>query len=60
MKLDEIGIWSEIKLEIIKDYASAYTRNLSAQSWCRGYVYIDAFAGAGWHERKETGEFVSS
>jgi len=23
MKLDKIGIWSEIKLEIIKDYASA-------------------------------------
>ncbi len=27
MKLDKIGIWSEIKLEIIKDYVSAYTKN---------------------------------
>ncbi len=32
MKLDQIGIWSEIKLEIIKDYVSAYTRIMSNQS----------------------------
>jgi hypothetical protein len=25
MKLDQIGYWSEIKLEIIKKYAGAYT-----------------------------------
>lgn len=58
MKLDEIGIWSEIKLDIIKDYASAYTKIMSNQDWCKGYVYIDAFAGAGGHIRKTTGEFI--
>ena len=58
MKLDEIGIWSEIKLEIIKEYASAYTKILSKKTWCRGYVYIDAFAGAGLHISKTRGEVI--
>jgi hypothetical protein len=42
MKLDKIGIWSEIKLEIVRDYASAYTKILSKKDWCKGYVYIYA------------------
>jgi len=25
LKFDEIGYWSEVKLEIIKEYASAYS-----------------------------------
>jgi hypothetical protein len=58
MKYDEIGEWSEIKLEIIKKYAGAYTTILSNQEWCRGYAYIDAFAGADWHVRKAAGELV--
>lgn len=58
MKLDQIGYWSEIKLEIIKKYASAYTNIMSKQSWCKGYVYIDAFAGAGKHISRKTGELV--
>lgn len=58
MKLDQIGIWSEIKLEIIKKYASAYTSIMSRQNWCKGYVYIDAFAGAGKHISKRTSEMV--
>ncbi|MEW6003192.1 MAG: hypothetical protein AB1638_11175 [Nitrospirota bacterium] len=55
MKLDQIGFWSEIKLEIIKKYAGAYTSIMSKQDWCRGYVYIDAFAGAGKHISRKTG-----
>jgi len=58
VKLDKIGIWSEIKLEIIKKYASAYTSIMSKQNWCKGYVYIDAFAGAGRHISRKTGELV--
>jgi three-Cys-motif partner protein len=58
MKYDEIGEWSEIKLEIIKEYAGAYTSILSKKAWCEGYAYIDAFAGAGRHLRKATGEFI--
>ena len=33
MKLHQIGFWSEIKLEIIKKYASAYTSIMSRQDW---------------------------
>jgi three-Cys-motif partner protein len=58
MKLDKIGIWSEIKLDIIKEYANAYTKIMKSQAWCKGYVYIDAFAGAGVHIRRKTGELV--
>jgi three-Cys-motif partner protein len=58
MKIDTIGIWSEIKLEIIKKYASAYTSIMKNQAWCKGYVYIDAFAGAGTHISKRTGELI--
>jgi three-Cys-motif partner protein len=59
MKLDQIGFWSEIKLEIIKKYAGAYTSIMKKQAWCKGYVYIDAFAGAGKHISRKTGEMVS-
>lgn len=58
MKLDQIGFWSEIKLEIIKKYAGAYTSIMKNQLWCKGYVYIDAFAGAGKHISRKTGEMV--
>jgi len=57
--LDEIGVWSEIKLAILREYASAYSSILSAQTSPRLYhVYIDGFAGAGKHISKLTGEFV--
>jgi three-Cys-motif partner protein len=58
-KYDEIGYWSEIKLDIIKDYATAYSRILSSQKKPSLYhIYIDAFAGAGKHLSKKTGTFV--
>ena len=31
LKFDEIGYWSELKLEIIKKYAAAYSKILAAQ-----------------------------
>jgi len=34
MKLDEIGEWPEIKLEIIKKCASAFTTIMKEQPWC--------------------------
>jgi len=58
MKLDKIGIWSEIKLDIIKEYANAFTKIMKSQEWCKGYVYIDAFAGPGVHLSRRTGEFI--
>ena len=36
MKCGEIGEWSEIKLEIIKEYAGAYTGILSKKEWFGG------------------------
>ena len=59
LKLDEVGYWSEIKLDIIREYAAAYSRILSAQKRVRfQHVYIDAFAGAGIHLSKTTGEEI--
>lgn len=60
VKFDEIGYWSEIKLDIVKDYASAYSRILAAQTKPGlDHVYIDAFAGAGVHISKTTREYIS-
>ncbi len=59
MRLDEIGYWSEVKLDIVKNYAVAYSRILAAQkSPSLHHTYIDAFAGSGMHISKSTGEFV--
>ncbi len=53
LKLDQIGYWSEVKLDIIRDYARAYSTILAAQRRPRlHHVYIDAFAGAGVHLSK--------
>ena len=30
--ISEIGYWSEVKLDILQDYASAYSRILAAQT----------------------------
>jgi three-Cys-motif partner protein len=56
-KIDEIGPWSEVKLDIIKRYAVAYSQILSNQKNLT-HAYIDAFAGAGYHLSKTTGEMV--
>jgi three-Cys-motif partner protein len=59
---DEIGIWSEVKLDIIKEYASAYSKIMEA--WRRdkinrlSWIYIDGYAGPGYHVSKTTGERV--
>jgi three-Cys-motif partner protein len=46
--IDAIGYWSEIKLDIIKEYAQAYSTILSRQKNI-SFAYIDGFAGAGVH-----------
>ena len=55
---DEIGFWSELKLEIVEKYGQGYTnafRNLGARLT---KYYIDGFSGAGVHLSKRTGEPV--
>jgi len=58
-KHDEIGYWSEVKLDIVRKYASAYSTIMNKQKEILSYLYIDAFAGAGVHIRKQTREFVA-
>jgi len=62
IEYDEIGIWSEVKLAIIKAYASAYAKILDAARRDKipslKWLYIDAFAGPGVHLSKTTGEVV--
>jgi three-Cys-motif partner protein len=57
--ITDAGFWSEIKLDIIRDYAATYSRILSAQQSPSLYhVYIDAFAGSGVHVSRKTGTQV--
>jgi three-Cys-motif partner protein len=59
LKFDEIGYWTEVKLDIVKEYVSAYSQILNAQRNPSLYhVYIDAFVGSGYHVSKATGIFV--
>jgi len=59
LQFDEIGEWSEVKLEILKKYADAYSRIFSAERQISFFhVYIDAFAGAGKYLSKETRELI--
>jgi three-Cys-motif partner protein len=55
-EFDVIGYWSEIKLDIVREYAQAYSQILSAQGF--HHVYVDGFAGAGVHISKGSGDFV--
>ncbi len=57
--LDRIGPWSEIKLDIIRKYAKAYSTILSTRKNPSFYhIYIDAFAGSGVHISRATGDLV--
>lgn len=54
-EFDEIGHWSEIKHDIIKQYAAAYSKIISGWKYTEfHHVYIDAFAGPGKHLSKKT------
>jgi three-Cys-motif partner protein len=61
LKFDEINYWSEIKIEIVRKYAAAFSAIITAQT-AKGiplkHVYIDGFSGAGEHISKATGEMV--
>jgi three-Cys-motif partner protein len=58
VRYDEIGVWSEVKLDIVRKYAQAYSNVLSKETRIHKYIYIDAFAGAGVHISKQTGDAV--
>jgi len=53
---DEIGYWSEVKLDIVRKYAQAYSQILAKKRF--EYAYIDGFAGSGVHLARSSNEFV--
>jgi three-Cys-motif partner protein len=53
-EFDEIGYWSELKLEIVEKYGAAYTTTFVNFPYLKKY-YIDGFSGAGIHLSKTTG-----
>ena len=60
LRFDTIGDWSEIKLDIVREYATAYSTIFGGKRQTRfHHVYVDAFAGAGIHLSKMTGNFIS-
>jgi three-Cys-motif partner protein len=56
LRLDEIGDWSVLKLEILRQYSYAYSTILTKHQL--HHTYIDGFAGAGHHVLKRTKELV--
>jgi three-Cys-motif partner protein len=44
---DVVGPWALEKHQRLRDYLLEYTKIMKSQSWCRGFEYIDAFAGSG-------------
>jgi three-Cys-motif partner protein len=58
-KEDVIGKWSVEKLELLRKYLAAYLRILTNQPWCRGYEYIDAFAGTGKPKTRDEESYVN-
>jgi three-Cys-motif partner protein len=52
-EFDEIGYWSELKLEIVEKYGRAYTTAFHGNPRLKKF-YIDGFSGAGRHVSKTT------
>jgi len=57
-RLDVVGYWTEIKLQILQEYANAYAQILQKQSSIKHVAYIDGFAGAGEHISKQSGKII--
>ena len=57
-RVDIIGKWSLGKLELLRKYLAGYLTVLTNQRWCRGYEYIDAFAGTGKPKTKDEQRYV--
>jgi three-Cys-motif partner protein len=58
-RLDTVGYWTEIKLQILQEYANAYAQVLKNQRFIKHVAYIDGFAGAGAHISKESGALIA-
>lgn len=56
LQLDVVGQWSELKIEIIRKYAHAFTTILLKYRFRP--IYVDGFAGAGKHISRTSGEEI--
>ena len=56
LQLDVVGQWSELKIDIIRKYAHAYTTIL--HNFHFKPIFIDGFAGAGKHISKTSGSEI--
>jgi three-Cys-motif partner protein len=56
LEYDEVGEWSELKLEILRKYCDAYSPILTKKNL--HHSYIDGFAGAGHHLSRRTGDLI--
>jgi three-Cys-motif partner protein len=57
LQFDEVGEWSELKLEILSKYASVYSSIISGKNLHPDY--IEGFAGAGHHISKVTKQVIA-
>ena len=57
-RLDVVGYWTEVKLQILQDYATEYSKILQSQRIIKHVAYIDGFAGAGEHISKDSGKVI--
>lgn len=55
----KVGPWAAEKLECLRKYLAAYTTVLRKQPYFDGYIYFDAFAGAGTAELRKRKRSVS-
>jgi three-Cys-motif partner protein len=53
-QFDEIGDWSELKLEIVEKYGAAYTKAFAGRGRKLKKYYIDGFSGPGAHVSRRT------
>ncbi|MGB2613196.1 MAG: three-Cys-motif partner protein TcmP [Phycisphaerae bacterium] len=58
VRFDQVGYWTEVKLNILRDYSKAYATILSKQKSIKHFAYIDGFAGVGTHISKSTGQEI--
>jgi three-Cys-motif partner protein len=52
MTKDAVGPWAKHKLGHLRAYLAEYSKIMASQvrkGWCKGYHYVDAFAGPGAH-----------
>jgi len=52
---NDIGEWTELKLENIRKYLNAYSNILTYAGYCE-YYFIDGFAGEGFCRKKIDGK----